>query len=87
MHKQKLMSEFAFSRSWTGTYIPPSIIRQVATQPLLSPKKKRMMKKDASPKMEIQGPWPETLHAQKRGQKRTRRQVRVTRMRGFWMVR
>src|SRR5277367_2761618 len=87
MQRQKLMRELAFSRSWTGTYIPPSIMRQVAIQPLLKPKKKRMMKKDRSLKMGSQGPWLEMLHAQNRGQKMNRKRTKVTRILGLWIVR
>jgi len=51
MQRQKLIREFAFSRSWTGTYIPPSIIKQVAIHPLLNPNNARIIKKAMSLKM------------------------------------
>jgi hypothetical protein len=87
MQRQKLMREFAFSRSWAGTYIPPSIIKHVATQPLLNPNKPKMIKNVKSPKMGNQGPRLETLQDQKSGQNRTRRQTSVPRILGLWTVR
>jgi hypothetical protein len=87
IHRQKLMREFAFSRSWAGTYIPPSIMRQVAIHPLLNPNNPRMRKNVRSLNRGNQGPRFETLQAQKRGQKSNREMTRVTRMRGLWIVR
>jgi uncharacterized membrane protein len=86
MHKQNDRRELAFSRSWTGTYIPPSIMRQVAIQPLLSPKRMRMAKKTRSVKRGDQEPRLETLQAQKRGQKITRRETSVLRILGLTTV-
>ena len=87
MQRQKLIRELAFSRSWAGTYIPPSIIRQVAIHPLLSPNKARIKKKAKSPKIGYQGPLLDTLQAQNNGQKINREITSVTNIRGLWIVR
>lgn len=61
-------------------------MRHVATHPLLSPNMPRMIKNAMSPKMGFQGPRFDTLHAQNNGQKRMRSEVKVTRIRGLWIV-